>query len=363
MSKKPFGLLADLHLHSWSAFSTKLPSGVNSRLEMLLGEVERAALEVKAAGGDSLVFAGDVFHVRGSISPSVFNPVRDRLNHIFETHGVRIVIMPGNHDLEGRDSCRIGSAVTGLEGPGIIVAQSKYGLARNMVLVPWVESIDELKLLLEKLSHDTPNRGDLDLILHAPIDGVLPGLPPHGLDARWLAALGFKRVFAGHYHNHKCLTPDLEGGVWSIGALAHHTWSDINSRAGFLIVHEDRVEWRKSHLPEFIDLGKAAEFCTPAELPGVVDGNYIRVRVESAKHSEVEKIRKELLDMGARDVIVQSEPKPPVREAADRPNTVTGNKPLEAQVTAYATMVTRPEIADLAARHCQQVLAEASVSE
>ena len=48
-----------------------------------------------------------------------------------------------------------------------------------------------------------------------------------------LAKLGFRRVFAGHYHHH-CSFED--GKVWSIGATTHQTASDIGTKAGFLLV-------------------------------------------------------------------------------------------------------------------------------
>jgi len=372
---KPYGLLADLHLHAWSSFSRTLLTGVNSRLEMLLDEVERAAIEVKAAGGDTLVFAGDIFHVRGSVAPSVLNPTRDRLREIGRKHGVGILIMPGNHDLEGRDSTRIGSAVTSLEMScdmggrgGVFVVDDVHMAAidgRPIILVPWVENIETLKVVVQEVERRwegrpfPPKRAECDLILHAPIDGVIAGLPGHGLDPDFLAGLGFRRVFAGHYHNHRQMRSG-PSEVWSIGALAHHTWSDVGSRAGFLIVG-DEVSWRKSHLPEFIDIGKALEFCDPEELPLVVDGNYVRVRVEAAKVKEVEAAKKELLDMGAREVLVQAEPKAPVREGTTVA-TVSAGASLEVQVGEFvAKGGAKPELADAVSKEALDVLAAAAV--
>lgn len=351
---KPYGLLADLHLHDWSAFKDAWPQrsdGLNPRLAALLDEIERAALEVKAAGGETLILAGDVFHVRGSVKPSVYNPTRDRLRDIVLRHGMEIVIMPGNHDLEGRESTRIGSAVTGLEFRGtglnedsvirvIDEPHRSMGMGRDghdCILVPWVENVENLKTQLDTIDQNWNglHRSECDLILHAPIDGVIEGLPSHGLNAGYLAQLGFKRVFAGHYHNHK----DFANGVYSIGALAHHTWSDVGSRAGFLIVHSDRVEYRKSHLPAFIDLSKLAAAIEEDELPLVVDKNYVRVRVEADKVKEVEAARKELLDMGAMAVVVESVPKPPVRDPSAARPTVAAGASLEVSVGDYVKVM------------------------
>jgi DNA repair exonuclease SbcCD nuclease subunit len=327
-----YGLMADLHLHAWSAFSSMTPEGVNSRLKGLLNEIERAAAEVKAAGGDTLVMAGDVFHVRGSVSPVVLNSTRDCMQRIVDS-GVNIVIMPGNHDLEGKHSTRLSSAVTALEMRGVSITNAPtYLMKPRMVLVPWVENIDDLKAAIAALDTGASGffRQETDLILHAPIDGVIKGLPAHGLNPEYLADLGYKRVFAGHYHHHKRFDCD----VHSIGALAHHTWSDVNSKAGFLLVHDDKVEYRKSHLPEFIDLSQLVGLDPDEELPFLVDGNFIRVKVESSKVKDVEAARKELLDMGAKAVLVQAQPKPTERTSTSGAVSVSGSS-LEVSVTDF----------------------------
>jgi DNA repair exonuclease SbcCD nuclease subunit len=332
---KPFGLMADLHLHAWSAFSSTLPSGLNSRLSGLLSEIRRCAGEVKAAGGDTIVLAGDIFHVRGSVSPTVMNSTRDCLIQIYRELGVSFQIMPGNHDLESKESTRLSSAVTSLEGEGVWITNApNYIKASRTALVPWVENIDDLKAAIAELGTgvgvDKFLRANTDLIIHAPIDGVIKGLPNCGLDPEYLAALGFKRVFAGHYHNHKC----FDGSVYSIGALAHHTWSDVGTKAGYLIIHEDRVEYRKSHLPEFVDLNQLVDI-EPETIPFVVDHNYVRVKVEASKSRDVEAARQELLDMGALAVIVQAQPKPPERTSTATRPTVASGASLEVSVNDF----------------------------
>lgn len=334
MSDKPvYGLMADLHLHQWTSFAGTTADGQNTRLVGLLDEIERCAKETHDAGGSLVVMAGDIFHVRDSVSPLVLNALRDRLTLCHSRYGTRFVALAGNHDLAGKNSTRLGSAVTALECDYVqTVSAPAYYKEQRIALVPWFENVDDLKAAIAALGTggmDKFFRENTDLILHAPIDGVIKGLPLHGLDPEWLAALGFKRVASGHYHNHKA----FDGSVYSIGALAMHTWSDIGTKAGFLIVHPDRVEWRKSHLPEFIDLSQLVDL-DPADIPFLVDQNYVRVKVEASKTREVEKARQELLDMGAKAVIVQAMPKPPVREGTERATVATGAS-LEVSVTDF----------------------------
>jgi DNA repair exonuclease SbcCD nuclease subunit len=346
---KPYGLISDTHNHAWSAFSTTLPTGVNSRLQMTLEETARCASEVRKAGGDTIIHAGDLFHVRGSIAPSVLNPTLDAYKALIND-GFKIVILAGNHDLEGKNAERISSAITSLEGVGCEVVNSwEVGLDRSndVVFVPWCQNIDELK---EKLEYVAPiDREGVDLIIHAPIDDVIPGLPPHGLTASYLGGLGYRRVFAGHYHHSK----DFGNGVHSIGALTHLTWSDVGSNAGFLIVSGEEVKYRASHAPSFVEIDHSTD---PEDIPLIVDGNYVRAKVNSAKSSDIESLRQYLTDSGARGVtiIAQKELSAPTRAGAS----IKAGASIETSVADYIKAGTFGNLEKLSVE-CQSILTEA----
>lgn len=348
---KPYGIISDTHHHAWSAFAEVTPAGVNSRLQMLLDETKRCAAEVRKAGGDTIVHGGDLFHVRGSIAPSVLNPTMDCYRELIKD-GFKIVINAGNHDLEGKTADRVGSAITALEGIGCKVVNSfEYGMKalERVVLIPWVQDVNVLKALIEKMRDSDEHPEELDLILHAPIDGVIDGIPPHGLDAAYLKALGFKNVFCGHYHHYKY----FGDGVYSIGALAHHTWSDIGSKAGFLIVDDTDVRWFKSHAPEFVEITTETD---PDEIAMTVDGNYVRAKLKSAKQSDVEDSRQFLMDQGAKGVIIVVE-----REAAGITRTgatVKAGASMEVSVSDFIKGMSHPNPVELASL-CANILTEA----
>jgi hypothetical protein len=85
------------------------------------------------------------------------------------------------------------------------------------VMMPWIEGSTSFA----QTAHRSPTR-TRDLIIHAPLNGVIRGLPDHGLDPVDVSKWGFRRVFTGHYHNH---TAPMDS-VISIGATTHQTWSD-----------------------------------------------------------------------------------------------------------------------------------------
>jgi hypothetical protein len=292
---KPYGVISDTHHHNWSAFATTLESGINSRLQQILDETVRCADEVLAAGGNTIYHGGDLFHVRGSIAPSVLNPTMDCYRSIL-ARGLRIVINAGNHDLEGKDANRLGSAITALEGIGCSVVNApNYGTYDDMVIIPWIASIAKLKEAIEYVA--PADRPGCDLLLHAPLDDVIPGIPDHGLEPSYLAGLGFRRVFCGHYHHHAEPAPN----VFSIGSLTGQTWSDIGAKAGFLLVTETEVNWRASRAPSFVEVGAGDD---GDDIPLIADGNYVRAKINSNKQSDIEGLRGYLESCGAKGVVV-----------------------------------------------------------
>lgn len=313
MDMKAYGIISDTHMHNWSAFAMVNEKGVNTRLQMTLDETKRAAQEVRNAGGNRLFHAGDLFHVRGSIKPSVLNPTMDCYRELIKD-GFQITIVAGNHDLEGKDAARISSAITSLEGIGCKIINSvSAGMmaADDVMMLPWMQDINTLKMHIETVH--PADRKECDLIIHAPVDGVIMNIPDHGLDAEYLAALGFRRVFAGHYHNHK----SFGHGVYSIGALTHLTWGDIGTHAGFLVVHgKDNgniVQRVASHAPSFVEIFSD----TPEhEVPMIADGNYVRAKVDNVNATEVEELREWLTKCGAKGVVIHATKKSTDERAA-----------------------------------------------
>lgn len=315
MVKARYGIGSDSHLHNWGAFSNE-KDGINSRLSIILAELIRAAKTVKEMGGKRLYHAGDLFHVRGSIAPSVHHPTVEAFKQISDM-GIEIRILAGNHDLETNDSTEVANGVESLRTiKGIsVISGTQFFEDDEVCMIAWHNKPKELLTAIEKAKTEIEARdydiGQWTLMIHAPVDGVIDGLPSHGISAFDLEKFGFKLVFSGHYHNYKALSET----VYSVGATTHQTWGDIDSKAGFLVVSEDhQVMHFESQAPEFrdydsaviIDEQDAKDFCS---------GNYIRVRLGVATPSQVEKMREWLTnDCLSAGVLIQAQPKGKVAE-------------------------------------------------
>jgi DNA repair exonuclease SbcCD nuclease subunit len=307
MSEAPYLIVSDIHAHKWSAFSTVNEDGVNSRLQIIIDELKRAAQELLDRGGHNMFIAGDLFHVRGSIDPEVFNPVHEAFQGIL-AKGVFIWAIPGNHDLVGKDTTALGNAFQSLGALDNFLITTDWSLINvggttTVAMVPWQANKTQLRLKIAQIAEELTSKGislsDIDLIIHVGIDGVLTGVPDSGLSAAEVAGWGFKRVFAGDYHNHKVME---DGKVVSIGATTHQQWGDIGSQAGFLLVYPDRLEFCASHAPSFIEITGDDD---PEEIPLLVDDNYVRIRGLKLTDSEINTMRAELEEMGACGVTFQ----------------------------------------------------------
>lgn len=308
----PFGIFSDAHLHNWSQFSSINKDGLNTRLVDILNEIKSAAANVKARGGDTLYCAGDLFHIRGSVSPDVLNPLIDVIEGLGDD-GIKLRILTGNHDLKSRDSEALSSACEALRTlPNVEVVSKPTVFVDDMVaMVPWYDAVDDIRKNIHELkdaieSNTIPALADVSnwtLIIHAPVNGVLVGIPDHGFWAKELEVLGFKYVFSGHYHAHK----EFPGNVFSVGATTHQTWNDVGTLAGHLIVNDASVEHIESKAPKFLDYDLTWDAGDAYEK---VDGNFVRVVMGAATEEDVEFIRETIMDFGAAGVVVNAIPVP-----------------------------------------------------
>ena len=324
-----YGIISDTHYHNWRQFASTNGDLVNSRLQMQLDATRNAAGDMLANGITDLIHAGDCFHVRGSIPPSVLNPVLDTYQDILNM-GMNVYMIPGNHDLESNDSHQVTNASSALAGIGVKVITESSMIhvgGRGVLMVPWFHKSSDLLDHLKEIKVDS--RDHIDVIIHAPVNGVIMGIPDVGINASELAELGFHRVFAGHYHNFKEMTP-LQGRVFSIGALCHQTWSDVGSVAGHLLVDDSTVHHRPTTCPLFVDVDP--NWQSEDEARKQINGNYVRVKMEIEDESEVAQMHVLLERMGALDFTVHPIRKP---QNAARKVTVDTGVTMMQSITEY----------------------------
>ena len=329
-------IVSDLHFHNWSTFGhTDETTGVNNRLQYILDSLLDACREAQKRDIDTLYVAGDVFHVRGKVSPSVLNPVVDTFQEITQGLLMDVRMIPGNHDLESKESYRVTNANSVLESLGVDVCVEPVIYHDDLVaMFPWYSNQDELLEVMNSTfefieSSSFKSAEQYTAIIHAPMNNVIKGIPNTGLNPDDFA--NWHRVFAGHYHNHKCL--DGADRIYSIGALTHQTWSDVGSKCGALLIHSDRVDHYDPKIaPKFVDYDPAAK---KAEREAICKGNYVRVKMRDVDTVEIENLKKDIIGFGAEFMQLDLLPKSSVTTRSSR---LTSTSSLEESVSDWVEL-------------------------
>ncbi|WEU67345.1 hypothetical protein [Xanthomonas phage JGB6] len=139
------------------------------------------------------------------------------------------------------------------------------------------------------------------MILHAPMNGVISGLPDHGLTVEDFADTIWNDVFIGHYHNHKVFDDGKGRRIYSVGALTHQNWGDAESKAGYLLYYPDTGEVKhfETSAPKFVKV-------EIEDLDTIdVTGNFIKV-IGGTTPEEAVELREDLLLAGALGAVVET---------------------------------------------------------
>jgi DNA repair exonuclease SbcCD nuclease subunit len=270
MSSTKLFITGDVHLNEWDEFSTILPNGLNSRLQVGLDAIDQIAT---AAEGNVMVIAGDLFHTREEISVQVLYRAGEAIRRA-ATLCREVLILVGNHDQHLKDG-RVHSLGT-FQSDNVRVIDS-----------PELVSISGFgKVAFMPYTHDYEKFGEVyrDLvegascglsILHADIIGFEMNsgfVSAKGITPKFTLDAGsdedvIKLCVSGHYHK-----PQKFGdlNVYYVGSPYQMDRSEAGHEKRYLVVSPDlSVEsvpivglpvFRKVTLKEAKDLKKTNDF-------------------------------------------------------------------------------------------------------
>lgn len=293
--------ISDTHYERFNRFaSVDTNTGLNTRLLHTIDATKEAVEFAVSQGVKTLVHGGDCFHVRGKISPLVLNPVLELYRWIIEEKSMNVYMISGNHDLESKDADALSSAASALSAVGVnVINQCTPFPNEKLFFVPWFSSIDRVNKELADFK-DIFDPSEYTAVIHAPMNGVIAGIPDHGLDPGALTKHGFKRIMCGHYHNHK----SFDGGkVISIGSLTHQNFGDIHSKAGYIIQQGDMLSHLETSAPKFVSIDDDS-VTSQDEFEELVAGNFVRAQLTDATEQDVAELKADLKKAGALDSLI-----------------------------------------------------------
>lgn len=293
-------IFSDLHAHGFKPYATILPNGMHSRLADAVNCISQIYDYSVAIKADAVLFGGDLFHVRKTISVAAFNAVYEQMSR-FATAHIPVTMIHGNHDQADRDGTvhsihAFRSFLDVIDHPGWNQIRCvNTGETVHLLAVPYIENLLQLR---EIVNTSCPSSSTHKMMLaHLGIQGALIGsdfVYPNPFDAAVsdLNVTAFDSVYLGHFHLHQQLAPN----AWYIGAPLQHNWGDRkDQQRGFLVYDTETGTHERVQLkaPKFVEVLDTEQYNN-------TDDNFIRI-VSTRKWDESE--REECrLKLGARSV-------------------------------------------------------------
>lgn len=241
-------VVSDTHFSNRKQFGKTLPSpvwkGCNSRFHYIGYAFQSAFQYALKHDCEAIVVPGDIFHERGLLKVPVYNAVYEIFDQISNQSKIKLIIMPGNHDMvdvramhgsEGLHSLFAMNAMTIVADRASHIPLDDF----DLYMVPFSpdpkEVVSSAKTIFRAQSN--PIKPAV-LFLHHSISGAETGPSnwkmPHELTPDDLQ-LGFDLVISGHYHKHQI----LPNGIVYAGALLQHDFGERYYTPGWLHVLPD----------------------------------------------------------------------------------------------------------------------------
>lgn len=326
-------LFSDLHLHAYRDFSRALSNGRNSRLQHGLDVLDRIRAEASHLGISNVLFGGDLWHKKGQMAVSTYQPTYDAIA-AFREDGINLVIVVGNHDqatLDGTLNAAHGlsDCCTVVEEPKTLVLEQ--GNEQCAVrCVPYIEDYAAFKAALK------PDSKHVRLLLaHGAINGAVTGpveyQPEHPLEVDDLPT-SYEFRFFGHYHRRQKMAEK----TWYIGSPMQHTRGECNELEKGFLVYDTETRKFKNHplgMPEF----KSFDFALTPPQKKDVEGHFIDVEVDPDNY-DLQEVAESILKMGAEAVnpIPVFKEKSAVEKRLDVDPGMSPKKLVEKYVAEYA---------------------------
>lgn len=241
-----FIAFSDLHAHPFPYGADFVPyppfKGLhNSRLVSTMRALSDMADYAVANNIEVVLFGGDMFHTRQSVKTVARNMVTHVIKEKFVDQGLKLVMIPGNHDYSDRVGHIHSLQPLSYLSDNVYVLDTVQALeiADDLVVisVPYTDSVKKARKDVQfaaQLSKQHPDKQTV-LLAHLGVQGATVGsdyvmLCPSDVAGQEIPFNQFDICLFGHYHQHQLVSKN----AWFIGALTQQNWSDVNGKRGFI---------------------------------------------------------------------------------------------------------------------------------
>jgi len=262
-----FLLFSDFHAHNFKNYAKQLPCDsigglgtYNSRLLDSVYALNEVVTYANKHNVGTILFGGDMFHVRDAVPIDVFNLV---FQTIEESYPINFIMIPGNHDYSDRE--------------GNVHSIDTFSALPNVTIVDWntdriipfqegylhcIPYTDNLAKAKEALSTVPPQ--NCVLLAHLGIQGALVGSDyvlynDSDIQVQDVGYELYRCCFFGHFHEHQQV---FRNGYY-IGALTQHNWGDTGGRRGFVHAKlgpkRNSIKHIETQAPKFVTIRDGEE--------------------------------------------------------------------------------------------------------
>lgn len=240
-----FLAISDIHAHPfpYGASYVAYPpfKGLhNSRLVSTMKALEGAADYAVANGIEVVLFGGDMFHTRQSVKTVARNMVTHVIKEKFVNQGLKLVMIPGNHDYADRVGHIHSLQSLAYLSPDVHVVDQVAAVTvapdLTVICVPYTDSVKKARTDLQFAATLASQHTETTVLLcHLGVQGAKVGsdyvlVCPSDVGGDEIPFDQFDICLFGHYHQHQMLAKN----AWFIGALTQQNWSDTNGNRGFI---------------------------------------------------------------------------------------------------------------------------------
>ena len=268
----------DLHLDNWSAFSTTVSGGYNSRFMQQLNTLENI-LQYAAKHKCRIVFGGDLFN-RRLLIPSDVMHMTYKLLSVYNSQPIYFVI--GNHDIYDWNSENNSLAVLSEMQHVYVIDEPTSVYTADNVHLSLVPHGALLPTSSASLRSEVQNYYEI-LVTHYGVNEARLGPKDFkmkdDLTVKQLKELNYDLILLGHIHKPQTLADN----IIVMGSLMGHSFHETDEEKYFYIFDTKtrELEAIKSGAPQFLTI----DVKTKAQLKKLElsDKNYYRLNIQTSK--------------------------------------------------------------------------------
>lgn len=276
---------SDLHAHIYKDFDTHSDVSGSSRLDNIVNTLVYIREYCNENGIDTILFGGDLFHIRARVSTVVMNSMYDTIKTFWEKYQIEIIMIPGNHDDTDNSDLPNHSLHTfkDIEGVTVVDTLSTVTLKDGtpVVCVRYSKNATMIKDFIQSLDAQDFDKTPI-LLGHLGINGGYVGKGSYAMadafEVKDLRPAIFKYIILGHYHRSQYLGDNPH--VLYTGAPIQHSFSDEGEDKGFYVLDTSKrwdIKFVPVPNPKFITIQDVA--VQHEDLQEFVEnGDYVRIQ-------------------------------------------------------------------------------------